>query len=245
MYSFRRKLDTSVRRLLSKYKQDMYSNIAGKKDDLLYNGENNKKSVCSNENDKKVRRKSTKGSSLNKAGNHKQDKNYNSCIFESKKYSRFEKKIFKELDYEDFLKKNRTISDKLYKKIILKKYGLQLFLPLLLFSLLSLSLILDLFAKCGLQNMLYEVLIISGAQEWMKNLGDKFSKLIPDSWATFLKQFITSAFGDNTKLHVFCNFFGTVIYFVPFIIMGVTFISWIIFYHKKVKKYEKIKFRKM
>ncbi|SBT85590.1 fam-l protein [Plasmodium malariae] len=178
MYSFHRKLDTRVRRLLSKYKQDIYSNILGIKDDLPYNEENKKKSVYSNENDKKVRTKSTKGSSLNKAGNHKQDKNYNSCIFETKNYSRFEKKIFKELDYEDFLKKNRTISDKLYKKIILKKYGLRLALPLLLFLLLFLSLILDLSGEFGLQNMLRKVLNISGANDWMKKLGQNFSNLI-------------------------------------------------------------------
>ncbi|KAI4836243.1 hypothetical protein MKS88_004031 [Plasmodium brasilianum] len=245
MYSFRRKLGKRVCRLLSRYKQDMYSNILGIKDDLPYNGENNKESVYSNENDKKVRTKSTKGSSLNKAGNHKKNKNYNSCIFKTKKYSRFEKKIFKELDYEDFLKKNRTISDKLYKKIILKKYGLRLFLPLLLFSLLSLSLILDLFAGYGLLNLLYKVLSISGAQDWMKYLGPNFNKLIGNSWATFLKPFFTPAFGENEKLDVFYNLFGTVIYFLPFIIMGVTIISWIIFYHKKVKKYERIKFRKM
>ncbi|SBS92507.1 Plasmodium exported protein (Pm-fam-a like), unknown function [Plasmodium malariae] len=245
MYSFHRKLDTRVRRLLSKYKQDIYSNILGIKDDLPYNEENKKKSVYSNENDKKVRTKSTKGSSLNKAGNHKQDKNYNSCIFETKNYSRFEKKIFKELDYEDFLKKNRTISDKLYKKIILKKYGLRLFLPLLLFSLLSLSLILDLFAGYGLQNLLYEVLRISGAEQWMKCLGQNFSKLIGVSWFRFLEPFFTPAFGSHKKPSVYSNLFGTVIYFIPFIIMGVTIISWIIFYHKKVKKYEKIKFRKM
>ncbi|SBS98318.1 Plasmodium exported protein (Pm-fam-a like), unknown function [Plasmodium malariae] len=245
MYSFHRKLDTRVHRLLSKYKQDIYSNIVGIKDDLPYNEEINKKSVCSNENDKKIRTKSTKGSSLNKARNHKPDKNYNSCIFETKKYSHFEKKIFKELDYEDFLKKNRTISDKLYKKIILKKYGLRLFLPLLLFSLLFLSLILDLFAGYGLQNLLYDVLRISGAQEWMKQLGPNFINLIGNSWATYLKPFFTPAFGVKTKLRVLNNLFGTVIYFVPFIIMGVTIISWIIFYHKKVKKYEKIKFRKM
>ncbi|KAI4841417.1 uncharacterized protein MKS88_000138 [Plasmodium brasilianum] len=245
MYIFRRKLGTRVRRLLSKYKQDMYSNILGIKDDLPYDGENNKKSVCSNENDKKVRTKSTKKSSLNKAGNHKQDKNYNSCIFGTKKYSRFEKKIFRELDYEEFLKKNRTISDKLYKKIILKKYGLRLFLPLLLFSLLSLSLILDLSGEFGLQNMLRKVLNILGAKDWIKNLGLNFNKLIGGSWATFLKPFFTPAFGSDNKPKVFSNLFGTVIYFVPFIIMGVTIITWIIFYHKKVKKYEKIKFKKM
>ncbi|SBS97101.1 Plasmodium exported protein (Pm-fam-a like), unknown function [Plasmodium malariae] len=245
IYSFRRKLDTSVRRLLSKYKQDMYSNISGIKDDLPYNGENNKKSVCSNENDKKVRTKSTKGSSLNKAGNHKQDKNYNSCIFETKKYSRFEKKIFKELDYEDFLKKNRTISDKLYKKIILKKYRIRLFLPLLLFSLLSLSLILDLFAGYGLQNLLHYVLCVSFGGDAIKAFVKRIHTFIKDSSTSFLKPFFTSAFGDTPKIYVLSNLCGNVIYFVPFIIMGVTIISWIIFYHKKVKKYEKIKFRKM
>ncbi|KAI4833594.1 uncharacterized protein MKS88_000070 [Plasmodium brasilianum] len=245
MCIFRRKLGTRVRRLLSRYKQDMYSNILGIKDDLPYNGENNKKSVCSNENDKKVRTKSTKGSSLNKAGNHKQDKNYNSCIFETKKYSRFEKKIFKELDYEDFLKKNRTISDKLYKKIILKKYGLRLFIPLLLFSLLSLSLILDLFAGYGLQNLLHYVLYVSVGGEAIKTFVDGIKTFINDTSTSFLKPFFTSAFGDTPKIYVLSNLCGNVIYFVPFIIMGVTFISWIIFYHKKVKKYEKIKFRKM
>lgn len=47
-----------------------------------------------------------------------------------------EKEIFKELDYIDFLKEKRTVSNKTYKKITLEKYGLSIILLLLLFFLL-------------------------------------------------------------------------------------------------------------
>ncbi|SBT86394.1 fam-l protein [Plasmodium malariae] len=101
--------------------------------------------------------------------NNKQSMKNKTCIFETKKYSHLEKKIFKELDYMDFLKRNRTISDKVYKKIILKKYGLRHALPLLIFVLLLISLILDYSCSYGIKRWLFKALKLL-SPDWFKNL---------------------------------------------------------------------------
>ncbi|SBT01427.1 hypothetical protein PMALA_081640 [Plasmodium malariae] len=61
---------------------------------------------------------------------HKKNMKYKSCIFETKKYSRLEKKIFKELDYTDFLKNSRTMRQKnipVWKKKYSKNWTIQIF----------------------------------------------------------------------------------------------------------------------
>ncbi|KAI4841548.1 fam-l protein [Plasmodium brasilianum] len=52
--------------------------------------------------------------------------------------------------------------------------------------------------------------------------------------------------GKSSKdVHFYVTgFFGIFIYLLPFILFGVTLILKVVYYHKKVKKYEKIKFRK-
>ncbi|SBT85877.1 fam-l protein [Plasmodium malariae] len=233
-------------RLLAKYIQHKESINLVLKNDIRNNGYYKKKDIHNYEKLSKGKGNQTNDNSSKDPRRHKQDKKKKSCIFETKKYSHLEKKIFKELDFEDFLKNNRTISNQIYKKVIRKMYVLRIALPLILFSFLLISFILDLSVGYGVQNGLYKILKAFGCGEWMKTFGRKFSELVGGKWAIYLKPFFMPAFDSSGKSipRVLDSFFGIVIYFLPFVILGVTFISWIIYYHKKVKKYEKIKFRK-
>ncbi|KAI4839608.1 fam-l protein [Plasmodium brasilianum] len=232
-----RKLDTRIYQLLVKYKQNHDSRILGLQDVITYNGENEEKHICSNKKRDKERKKSSNESSLNNSRSHKHDKNNKYCIFETNNYTHLEKKIFKELDYQNFLKNNRIIRNKLYKRIIFKKYGLRLSLPLFLFSLLSISLILDLFFKCGLINELFVFLKKYSLNGWMKAFNE--SSLFKP-----IRELCKITSGSTTKSTIITHFFGIIIYVIPFFILGVTLISWIVYYHNKVKKFEKFKFRK-
>ncbi|SBS95145.1 Plasmodium exported protein (Pm-fam-a like), unknown function [Plasmodium malariae] len=240
-------MDIRAHRLMAKYTQDKGLNIVGLKEELPCYGKNEKKNICKNEKKNKEKKKQSKENLLNKEGIHKQDKKNNFFIFETKKYSHLEKKIFKELDYENFIKNNRTIRGKLYKNIILKKYGLRLSVPLSLFLSLTISLILDLFVGCGFINGLRLFLRVYAPGFW-KSLPAKIYNFLGNSLAETLKPLWTykSWVGSKieTKVYVSTGLFGFIIYFLPFIILGFILIFWIIYYHKKVKKYEKIKFRK-
>ncbi|KAI4839840.1 hypothetical protein MKS88_001743 [Plasmodium brasilianum] len=246
-YDVLRKLDTRIYRLLTKNKQNSHLSTMSLKEEVPYNGENKREHTYINEKRELTRKKLLNVSSLNNCKNHKQEKKIKSFIFETKKFSYLEKNIFKELDYENFLKNNRVISDKLYKEIMFKKYRLRIALPLLLFLSLSLSLILDLFVGCGLINMLRQLLSMYDKNIW-KFLGQNFGNFIGKDLADFLRPlwtYTTSESGQiKMKVYATNGLCGILIYFLPFVILGVTLISGIIYYHKKVKKFEKIKLRK-
>ncbi|SBS98809.1 Plasmodium exported protein (Pm-fam-a like), unknown function, partial [Plasmodium malariae] len=114
------------------------------------------------------------------ARRYKKNVKNKSCILVTKKCSYLEKKIFKELDYVDFLKNNRTISDKFYKKIIFKKRKLRFFLPLSLLLLLSVSIILDYSSGLGLVKGLFSIVnTCYGSKDWQSLLGDWLKKTSP------------------------------------------------------------------
>ncbi|SBS96730.1 Plasmodium exported protein (Pm-fam-a like), unknown function [Plasmodium malariae] len=241
------KLCIRIHRLLGKYKEDKDSNIIQLEENTP-NKEFGKNYVTNKEKGAKIIYKQLYKNSLNTANVHKQGNRNKSRIFETKKYSYLEKKIFKELDYVYFLKKNRAISDKTYEKILYKKFKLRFVLPLLLLVLLSISVILDIYGNCGLVRGLSEFLKVIPIldTDWRKNLGISLLNTPPFNW--LLKS--VSAIEINTETRkvtvslVTYNFFYLVIYFVLFFMLGVVLISGVIYYHKKVKKYEKIKFRK-
>ncbi|SBS99363.1 Plasmodium exported protein (Pm-fam-a like), unknown function [Plasmodium malariae] len=166
--------------------------------------------------------------------------NKNKCyILETKKYSRLEKKIFKELDYEDFLKNNRTINNKIYKKIIRKKLASQLAPTLIFFILLSLSFVLDYCGSYGLVWGLVDI-VKSFSTDWIKDVNSYLE-------GSFLKPLLEckypSASGSGKCCYIIPLLFN-LFYVIPFIIYCIITISRIVYYHKKVKKYEKIKYRK-
>ncbi|KAI4838055.1 hypothetical protein MKS88_003478 [Plasmodium brasilianum] len=272
-YNKRRKLYGRNYRLMAKNKQDKDSSILYLKEEIP-NGVNYIKDIFNNEKCTSGKTKQSNGSSQRNKRVHKKNMKNKSCIFETKKYSHLEKKIFKELDYVDFLKNNRTISDKIYKKIILKKCGLRVALPLLLFLVLTVSFILDNFCGCGLTRGLLKLIIHSSPVvevDILKNnpffshitrikpLSEVFEKDEISSAFAYLYAFLTKpslnpftqALVETTsnsvkKVRNYCvsGFLGFLIYFVPIFILSIILISGLVYYHKKVKKFDKIKLRK-
>ncbi|KAI4841136.1 hypothetical protein MKS88_000371 [Plasmodium brasilianum] len=263
-YNHHRELYTRNYRSLANYKQYNHSSITCINEQLP-NGVNNKIDITSKEKYAERKKKHSNRTLSTSARSHRKDTKSKSCIFETKKYSRLEKKIFKELDYADFLKNNRTISDKIYKKIILKKCGLRLALPLLLFLVLAISFILDKFCGYGLTYVLYKVILLFSPVVGLVELKKiSYIKDIPKLSDLYAKggspalvhlydilnrpslKWFTEILAEESDKAFYCvtGFLGFLIYFVPLFILGIILISAVFYYHKKVKKYEKIKFRK-
>ncbi|KAI4841156.1 hypothetical protein MKS88_000391 [Plasmodium brasilianum] len=243
-------------RLLAQYKKD-YSSALCLKEEMPMNGFPKKKDTI-NEKNISEKKKQPNKFPLEFAGGLRQALKDKSCTFETKKYSHLEKKIFKELDYTDFLKNNKTISTKVYKKIISKKYGLRIVLPVLFFLFLLIIFILECaMGSLGKTSLLYVLGLnnkyltsLSTEEPWtliielMKKLGGFFKHSTPSaSGASRVCQLCETA-KEVSDICILGQFFRILIYFLPFIILSITLISGIIFYHKKVKKYEKIKFSK-
>ncbi|SBS95858.1 Plasmodium exported protein (Pm-fam-a like), unknown function [Plasmodium malariae] len=237
-YNHNRKFCTRNYRLLEKYNQNKFSSIVCLKEGMP-NGMHSKKDIYTNEKCTSGKKIQLNGSSIKNAKDHKKNMKNKSNIFETNKYSYLEKKIFKELDYENYLKNNRTISDKLYQKIICKKYRLRSFLPLLLFSLLSISLILDYSCSLGLaKGLIRLVSACYGDNKWVSTLGHLLKTTSP------FKEFFMVLDSNKKVVNIYVtSLFRTSIYLIAYLMLGVTFILMILYYHKKIKKYEKIKFR--
>ncbi|KAI4833973.1 fam-l protein [Plasmodium brasilianum] len=252
MHNFGIKMDGRNYRLLEKNSQNKLSRSVRLMQQLPNNGIREKNDTSYYEMGV-ARQMNLSNRALSKdEEDNKQSMKNKTCIFETKKYSHLEKKIFKELDYIDFLKRNRTISDKVYKKIILKKYGLRHALPLLIFVLLLISLILDYSCSYGIKRWLFKALKLL-SPDWFKNL----HKFLRTSYlGNFLKSMgkavtktVTTNGGKSKTVKIITesyvsSFMIYLIYVLPFIILGSTLVLAIIYYHKKVKKFEKIKFRK-
>ncbi|SBT85905.1 fam-l protein [Plasmodium malariae] len=253
---YARKLDSITYRLLSKYKKDNDSNVVCLKGDLPNNIVKEKRDVTNNESVVVSKNNQICRNALNNSGGHKQDKRSKSCVFKTKRYSHMEKKIFKELDYMDFLQNSRTISDKIYKKIIFKKFALRLLIPVMLFLLLSLSFFLDFYGGYGLRGGLFKILNLYAEKLWYNSFHiflkssflSSFTKSMGKVKINTLKK--TPLSNGQVKKEIICGsdyvfgFISFLIYFSTFFILGFTIILAVFYYHKKVKKYEKIKFRK-
>ncbi|SCN12512.1 fam-l protein [Plasmodium malariae] len=264
-YNQRRELYTRNYRSMAKHKQYNHSSITCI-NEQLQSRVKNKSNITSKEKYGERKKKYSNRTLPTNARSHRKDTKSKSCIFETKKYSHLEKKIFKELDYADFLKKNKTISDKIYKKIIFKKCGLRVALPILLFFVLAISFILDNFCGYGLTYGLLKVILLFSPVVQVNQLRTiPYLKHITNLSVLYkepaspalvhlyvilnkppLKWFTEALAEKSNKTFNYCvtGFLGFLIYFVPLFILGIILISAIFYYHKKVKKYEKIKFRK-
>ncbi|SCP02983.1 fam-l protein [Plasmodium malariae] len=257
---FHKKINTRNYRLLAKHKHDNDSLITGLKENVPNNKVPKRKDISHNENIRTEKKELLNRCSSSSTVVDKKAIKNKSRIFETKKYSHLEKKIFKELDYENFLKNNRSISDKTYKNIIIKKYGLRLALPVLLFLILFIVFIINFSLGFSTAKVSWDSGLF-GLSDYIKNFEvgeDLLSKVL--NWLKEKSPWLWKHYvvGTRTDVCDLCNvatnnldvkcilgqLFGYIFYFVPFIILGVTFISWIIYYHKKVKKYQKIKLRK-
>ncbi|KAI4840858.1 hypothetical protein MKS88_000621 [Plasmodium brasilianum] len=209
-YIIDNKFCTKYYRLLAKCKTERDSSIAQLKD-IPRNEINEKNYISYSEKHSKAKNKPSNESLSRGKEGYKQDIKNNSCIFERKKCSFFEKKIFKEIDFIDFLKNNRTISNNTYKKS-------------LLISLVK-----------------WNKSVLSS--EWFT----KIYELVKDAdwlWKSPLWPTIENVTDEMKKNGLLGRLIGVPLYFLPFLILGVTLIIALIYYHKKVKKYENIKFKK-
>ncbi|KAI4841049.1 hypothetical protein MKS88_000817 [Plasmodium brasilianum] len=238
------KLGLRTYRLLANCNQHKDSSITGLKECISYNAGNENKNMYSDE--KCI---NTKNEYLNKSSSkntiyRKQTKKNKSNIFETKKYSYLEKKIFKEIDYFNFLKMNRTINNKVYEKAVLKKCRLRIFIPVILLMLLSIFLLLDILCDSGLLGgMLW--LLHHFSRGWSITLNKILKETPLKSLLEYTYEIKKKAGGEVLSRTSYSGpFLMNLLYFVPFILLCITCILTIVYYHKKVKKYEKIKFRK-
>ncbi|KAI4833975.1 fam-l protein [Plasmodium brasilianum] len=245
-YQIEKKIDESTYRILAKYKQDKESCAVYLQEYIPKYVSNDKRYISNNEEKTTETKKQSNGSALVNEGGHKQHMKNKSFMFETKAYSRIEKKIFKELDYLDFLQNNRTITNKFFIKIIFKKYKVRICLPLFIFLFLSISIILDFSCGYGIIGRLIKVLRNTLGAKWSKPLNFFLRKLNLDFlWYNDTVNVMKS--GNPTPINwtfITKPFLIYIIYCIPLLLLGITIILGIFYYHKKVKKYQEIKFRK-
>ncbi|SBT85462.1 fam-l protein [Plasmodium malariae] len=225
-------------RLLAKYEQYKDSCTVSLRIDLPNDEMSKKKYIFNNEKKNSEKIKQANGNSLYNARDIQQAMENKSCIYETKKYSYLEKKIFKELDFLDFLKKNKTISNKIYRKIIRKKCGLRIAFPLIFFMLLSIVPLLDCSLSTQNSAWFFDLLGLDKLDKLKSALSSLYTYL---EWT---KKTSTAISADKYGDFVLMKLFDFILYVIPFFILGLIFILIILYYHKKVKKYEKVKFRK-
>ncbi|SBS98929.1 Plasmodium exported protein (Pm-fam-a like), unknown function, partial [Plasmodium malariae] len=121
IYNTGKNLGTRKYRLLSKYKQDKYSNTPVLKESTQINGECEKKYVSRNEKWGNAKDKKCDRNLLNKAQYYTEVVDYNSGMFDGKHFH-FEKKWIKKKDYDNFLENKRRICDIALKKIKFRSY---------------------------------------------------------------------------------------------------------------------------
>ncbi|SBT85657.1 Plasmodium exported protein, unknown function [Plasmodium malariae] len=134
VYKLMRKLDLSSGRLLEECSQYKDLNAANLREMIHENNENEEKIITNYDKwDKRTNKKLSK-SSLYKEEFNKQYIRQRILKYRGKYLTLFERKLFKHLDYIDFIKKKPSISNKSCIKILLKEYGLLFFLPAILLS---------------------------------------------------------------------------------------------------------------
>ncbi|SBT00491.1 Plasmodium exported protein (Pm-fam-a like), unknown function [Plasmodium malariae] len=141
--SFRRKLNSRKYPLLAQYKEGKDLCIANSKKEIPDIEVIKQKNISNNKKGANRKHNQSCRSSLY-VQKYSKNVDENKCITpKTKKYSYYEQKIFKELDYNDYLKNIKIIEDKEYKKVKHKKRCIRISLLLLFFLVLMMP-ILDL-----------------------------------------------------------------------------------------------------
>ncbi|SBS92443.1 Plasmodium exported protein (Pm-fam-a like), unknown function, partial [Plasmodium malariae] len=266
-----RKPNTRNYRLLTIYEKDKDSCILNFKE--LPNDEvKKKKNIYNNEKGTYEKHKSSHRSSLYIEEYGKNNEKNKPDIPKTKKYSNFEKQIFKELDYKDYLKNIKAIEVKEYKKVARKKRRIRTSLFLLVIFILILP-ILDLSLEkfidgglLGLLGLLYlkkngDAQSIEGLLSTLFEIGGwdlSLEKFIDGGLLGLLGLLYLKKNGDAQSIEgLLSTLFeiggwgnsdkilaGTIFFYcVPFLIFVVIFILGMIHYYKKVIKYENMKFK--
>ncbi|SBT00543.1 Plasmodium exported protein (Pm-fam-a like), unknown function [Plasmodium malariae] len=229
-----RKLNAVSHRLLTKYKQDKDSNISIFKEITPNNKAKRKKCISNNKKGANRKYKKSYKSSLYVQEYGKNIQKNKCNIPKTKQYSNYEKKIFKELDYKDYLKNIKIIENKEYKKVARKKRRVRMALLLLFFSVLIVP-ILDLSLV---------KLTDGGLLGFLGLLTTKTvdNSVIPKVEVGGILNTLFNMEGLSESRTIYA--INVLFYCVPFLIFVVIFILGMVYYYKKVIKYENIKFRK-
>ncbi|SBS92223.1 Plasmodium exported protein (Pm-fam-a like), unknown function [Plasmodium malariae] len=227
------KLNARKYRLLGKYRQGNNLIIVGLKEGISNSGMCIREDYIYNERETIGKKRESNRDTLNNSRNNKEATKNKYSVFGGNRYSYFEKKIFNELDNREFLEKNKTISNRTHKKINFKKrkprFSLGLFFSILIFlvPLIDLSLYFvggkDLLSTLGL-------LTVSGGHEG-------YFPRIEDGALKNLLGLENYMFREALRVSTILK------YCIPIFIIFVFLVLGIVFYYKKVMKYEKIKFR--
>ncbi|SBS99033.1 Plasmodium exported protein (Pm-fam-a like), unknown function [Plasmodium malariae] len=186
-------------------------------------------------NNKKGTNGKHKKSCRNSLYNGKYGKNIEkniSGIPKTKKYSIFEKKIFKELYYEDYVKNIKSIEYEEYKKLARRKRRIRIALLLLFFMVLAIPILdisLEKITEGGLLGLLHLLYPTGTDTNPLSGIEGHLDSLLSQGTWNILGKICAST---------------TFIYGVPFLIFVVIFILGMVYYYKKVIKYENTKFRK-
>ncbi|SBT85443.1 fam-m protein [Plasmodium malariae] len=231
IYRLNGKLNARTYRLLAKYKHDKNSNIVELKEGISNSGMCIRKYFSNNERETIGKKKQSNRDSLNDDGVKEEALKNKSCIFGTKKYSYFENKIFKELDNAEYLEKNNRISDKTYNKIKFKKRRLRFSLVLLLFILILVVPLIDL----SIYNVYGKELLSALG---LLTLSTGYSGYFPEVSGS-----LKAPLGLKDSMFREVIRVPTIIkYCIPILIIFVVLMLSIVYYYKKVMKYEKIKF---
>ncbi|SBS98983.1 Plasmodium exported protein (Pm-fam-a like), unknown function [Plasmodium malariae] len=235
--NLQRKLNARNDLLLAKCKLVKDLSVEKFKVEIPNNGVKEKKYISNNKKETNGKHKSNCGSSLYNEQYGKNVENNNWCIPKTKKYSYLEKKIFKELDYKDYLRNIKIIEDNKCKKLAHRKFRIRIALLLLFFLVLILP-ILDLsiekFTDGGLMGLLG---LLYPTKDAAKSQG---SMVLHGIDGILIKLLNIEDWGVSKAIRGSTIFF----YCIPFFIFIVIFILGMIYYYKKVIKYENVKFKK-
>ncbi|SCP03021.1 fam-l protein [Plasmodium malariae] len=235
--NLRRKLNTRNYRLLEENKQNKDTFIVNFKEVMPHKGVKQKGCLSNNKNRINRKQKQLCRSSLYTEKYSKNVEKYKCCTPKTKKYCEYEKKIFKKLDYKDYVKNIKIIDDKEYKKLSCKKRRIRitlllLFFLVLIFPILDLSLEkLECGGLLGLLGLLYPTKTEASSPGGM---------IVHGIDGLLIKWFSINDWGASKAISTL----NVLIYCIPFLIFIVIFILGMIYYYKKVIKYENIKFKK-
>ncbi|SBT00415.1 Plasmodium exported protein (Pm-fam-a like), unknown function, partial [Plasmodium malariae] len=229
-----RKLNPKSYRLLAKNNEDKNYFIVNFNEETPHNKVAQKKCITNNKKGTNGKQKSSNSSSLYIEEYNRNNEKSKPGISKEKKYFNFEKKIFKELDYKDYIKNVKIIDDKEYKKISRKKRRIRIALLLLFFFVLILP-ILDLSLeklKCG---------GLMGLLGLLNSKNENVSGIRTfDVEGGLITLFNIGEFGASKAITLSTILF----YCLPLLIFVVIFIVYMVYYNKKVIKYENVKFTK-
>ncbi|SBT00117.1 Plasmodium exported protein (Pm-fam-a like), unknown function [Plasmodium malariae] len=172
-------------RLLAKYKQINDSNNVCLNKIIPISDVDEKKEIYNNVKEPKERNNKSSRKLLNKAEYYTEVIDYNNGMFDGKHFH-FEKKLIKKKDYDNFLEKNRRISDIALKKIKFRNKGFGVAI-IFIFFLLGIGIP----SLYGIESLKIETKDIHNHEIW-KHFTDLIKIMVPESIAPYVHTILFS-----------------------------------------------------